>query len=102
MGALPLTQQPQPRCGLKRLGTDGSISSRDHDDLVALPTRVDTSHRRIPAAPLPHGRLGEIGNMLDRIDRDARSAGVLDCEPGLAAQRIIDIAVLAASRKVVT
>lgn len=95
----PWTQQPQPRCGFQLVGSDGSISSWDYDDHVVLQTRADPAHRNIPVDCLPEGQRGVIEYMLGIIDRDEPVTGVLDPELALIGQRMIDSAVLAATRK---
>lgn len=93
----PWTIQPQPRCGFVLVGSDGSLSSYDHDPFVTLQTRAAPAPARIPADTLPADRRGPIGYLLARLADGGPIEGPLDPAVSLLGQRIIDSAVLSAA-----
>lgn len=95
----PWTLQTQPKCGFILVGTDGTVSAYDYDDFVTLQTRKQPRQTPVPVDALPPRRRGPIDYMLDRIDRGAPIDGPLDPEVSLIGQRIIDSAMLSATRK---
>jgi glucose-fructose oxidoreductase len=95
----PWTQQPQPKCGFVLVGSHGTISSYDYDDLVTMQTRETPALTQIPVDTLPPGRRGPIEYMLARIEDGAPITGPLDPSLSLIGQRIVDSAVLSAATK---
>ncbi len=93
----PWTLQPQPKCGYVLVGTDGTISSYDHEGYVTIQTRAAPQPAQVPADALPPGRRDPIEYMLARIEDGEPVTGPLDPALCLIGQRIIDSALLSAA-----
>jgi predicted dehydrogenase len=93
----PWTLQPQPKCGYVLVGTDGTISSYDHESHVTIQTRAVPEATQVPADALPPGRRDPIEYMLARIADGKPVTGPLDPALCLIGQRIIDSALLSAA-----
>jgi predicted dehydrogenase len=93
----PWTLQPQPKCGYVLVGTDGTISSYDHESHVTIQTRAAPEATQVPADALPPGRRDPIEYMLARIEDGKPVTGPLDPALCLIGQRIIDSALLSAT-----
>ena len=95
----PWTHQTQPKSGFVLAGTDGTISSYDYEDHVAVQTRDNLDATQVPVDKLAQGQRGAIEYMIARIDDGAKITGPLDPALCLTAQRIADSAVLSAKTK---
>jgi predicted dehydrogenase len=95
----PWILQPQPKCGYVLVGTDGTISSYDHESHVTIQTRAAPKPTQIPADRLTPGQRDPIEYMLARIEDGQPVAGPLDPALCLIGQRIIDSALLSAASK---
>jgi len=95
----PWTLQPQPKCGYVLVGTDGTISSYDHESYVTIQTRAAPQPAQLAADTLPPGRRDPIEYMLARIADGQPVTGPLDPALSLVGQRIIDSALLSAATR---
>ena len=91
--------QPQPKCGFVFVGTDGTISSYDYADHVAVQTRSRPEPHSVPADPMPEGARNAIEYVLGCIRTQRPIEGPLEPELCLTAQRIVDTAALSAQKK---
>jgi glucose-fructose oxidoreductase len=94
----PWTLQPQPKCGYVLVGTNGTLSSFDHESHVTIQT-CKAPKTQVPADALPPGRRDPIEYMLTRIEDGTPVTGPLDPALCLIGQRIIDSALLSAATK---
>ena len=95
----PWTLQPQPKCGYVLVGTDGTISSYDHESYVTIQTRAAPKPTQVAADALPPGRRDPIEYMLALIEDGKPVTGPLDPTLCLIGQRIIDSALLSAATR---
>ncbi len=95
----PWTIQTQPKCGYVLVGSDGTISSYDHESYVTIQTRATPKPTQVPADSLMPGRRDPIEYMLARMEDGNPITGPLDPTLCLIGQRIIDSALLAAATK---
>jgi predicted dehydrogenase len=89
----PWTHQPAPRCGFVVVGTEGTITSWDYDDHVALQTQENPEGIKVAVDVIPDHEQSGIANLVWCLSNDLPLYGPLSAETSLAGQRIIEAAV---------
>lgn len=95
----PWTHQPQPRCGFVMVGSGGTISSYDYDDVVTVQTTARPEPHAIPVDAIEPPHRNPIEYMVSRLAGDLPIDGPLSPTVSRIGQRIVDTAVLSAAEK---
>jgi glucose-fructose oxidoreductase len=95
----PWTIQPQPKCGFVVAGTEGTVSTYDYDDCVALQTRKKPQPHRVaaPAPKPPHQN--PVQYLIHCLEKGIPLEGPVSLEISRIGQEIVDAAVQSAKKK---
>jgi glucose-fructose oxidoreductase len=95
----PWVLQPQPKCGFVLVGSDGTISSYDYEQVVHVQTRVNQKTHEVPVDSLHAPHDNAINHFLWALETGSDVIGPLQPELCRTAQRIVDSAGLSAQEK---
>ncbi|MAB88570.1 MAG: glucose-fructose oxidoreductase [Planctomycetes bacterium] len=95
----PWTHQPQPKCGFVIVGSGGTISSYDYEEIVMLQTRGRPDAHPVPVDPVEPPFQDPVQYMVACITSGGDVEGPLSPEVSRAGQQIVDSAVLSAREK---
>jgi glucose-fructose oxidoreductase len=95
----PWTLQPQPKCGFVVVGTKGTISSYDYENVVRLQTREREETHEIPVDTLKSGFQNPIDHLIHHLETGCSIHGPLDPALCRIGQQIVDSAALSAREK---
>lgn len=89
----PWTYQPQPKCGFVVVGTEGTISSYDYDDLIRVQTSDCPEGKDLSIDKLSAPMQNPIQYMVDVIQQGDSIKGPLSTTISRIGQQIVDTAV---------
>ena len=95
----PWTHQPQPKCGFVVVGSEGTISSYDYEDVIRVQTKDTPATREIPVDTLLAPFQNPIQYLIHCLETGEKIKGPLDPNLCRIGQRIVDSAVLSAVEK---
>lgn len=95
----PWTLQPQPKCGFVVVGTEGTISSYDYEQVIRLQTSAQLETREIPVDDLLPPRQNSIQYLIHSLETGEPIQGPLDPYLCRIGQQIVDTAVKSAQEK---
>ena len=95
----PWTHQPQPKCGFVIVGSEGTISSYDYEDVVTVQTREAPEAHPVPVATVEPPCQDPIQYMVSRIESGLPVDGPLSPRISLMGQRIVDAALRSARER---
>jgi len=95
----PWTIQPQPRCGYIIAGTEGTISSYDHDHQVTVQTREKPEPHSVPVPDLTAPTANPVQYLLHCLENEIPLEGPVSLNISRIGQEIVDAAVRSASLK---
>jgi predicted dehydrogenase len=95
----PWTLQPQPKCGFVIVGTEGTISSYDYENIIRLQTKERPEARELPVDKLASPRQNPIQYLLHCLETGEPVTGPLDPQLCRVGQQIVDTAVESARQK---
>lgn len=95
----PWTHQPQPRCGFELVGTDGTLSSYDYEDVVRIQTRARPETSALPVDEPAPPLCDPVQYVIHCLESDAPVEGPLSPEVSRTGQRIVDTALRSAEER---
>lgn len=95
----PWVHQPQPKCGFEIVGTEGTLTSYDYEEVVRLQTRTRPEIHALPVDPLAPPRANPVQWMIECLRHGAPIEGTLSPDLCRVGQRIVDTAVRSAAQK---
>ncbi len=95
----PWTHQPQPKCGFVVVGSEGTISSYDYEDVIRVQTEDYPAGLEIPVDALHAPFQNPIQYLIHCLETGEKIEGPLDPVLCRVAQQIIDSAVMSAAEK---
>lgn len=95
----PWTQQPQPKCGFVIVGTNGTISSYDYEDVVRIQTAQQPSAKELPVDELRPPYQNPVQYFIHCLETETIVEGPLSPIISRIGQQIVDSAVISAREK---
>ncbi|MDZ4849865.1 MAG: Gfo/Idh/MocA family oxidoreductase [Pirellulaceae bacterium] len=95
----PWTTQTQPKCGFEFIGTDGTLSSYDYEQTVAIQTRARSVKHEVPVDNIEPPFQNPVQYFIHCLETETPITGPLSIEISRIGQQIVDTAVLSANEK---
>jgi len=93
----PWTHQPQPKCGFEIVGTDGTITSYDYEEVIRLQTREAPELIELSVDELLAPMQDPIQYLIHCVETGEAIDGPLSPSMARVGQQIVDSAVLSAA-----
>ncbi len=95
----PWVLQPQPKCGFVVVGTEGTISSYDSENVIRVQTRANTETHEIPVDPMIPPFENVVQYFVHIIQTNGEVTGPLMPAMSRVGQQIADTAQISAAEK---
>ncbi len=95
----PWILQPQPKCGFVIVGSDGTISSYDYEQVVRVQTREHPEGEVLPVDRLDPPRQNPIQYLIHCLESGEQVSGPLSPRISRIGQQMVDSAILSAREK---
>jgi glucose-fructose oxidoreductase len=95
----PWVTQTQPKCGFELIGTDGTISSYDYENVITIQTRQRPEAHAIHVDPLVPPYQNPVQYFIHCLETGEPITGPLSLEISRIGQQIVDTAVISAREK---
>ena len=95
----PWTTQPQPKCGFVIVGTKGTISSYDYEEVIHVQTSERPSAQAVPVDTIDAPFQNPIQYLIHCLETGEPVRGPLSPAMSRVGQQIVDTAVLSAREK---
>lgn len=95
----PWTLQPQPKCGFVIVGTGGTLSSYDYEEIIGVQTTGHPALRNVPVDRLDAPFQNPIQYLIHCLTTGEPVTGPLSLDISRTGQQIVDTAVLSGREK---
>lgn len=92
----PWIQQPEPKCGMVVVGSEGAIVAYDYDQAVRLQNGTHPEATDLPVDVLPDTMKGPIAHLIDAFENDRAITGPISPATSRIGQQIVETAIRSA------